>query len=72
MIVSWVSLLLLGIGVLLACTAVAALFWAARNGQFRNYEKGATVIFGDDEPIGQPTDMVFAPKVRKPKVNKKS
>lgn len=59
---TWISLLLLMFGLLLAGTAVAALYWAARNGQFRNMEAGSRVIFDSDEPVGMPTDQIFKPK----------
>ncbi len=37
-------------------TTIAAFYWAARNGQFRNLEAGARVIFDADEPVGVATD----------------
>lgn len=37
-------------------TTVAAFFWAARTGQFRNLEDGARSIFDGDEPVGTATD----------------
>lgn len=37
-------------------TTVAAFYWAARNGQFRNLEAGSKTIFDDDEPVGTATD----------------
>ncbi len=52
---------------MLASTAVWALYWAAKDGQFRNMEQGATVIFDEEEPIGQPTDQVFKKKPLHPK-----
>lgn len=44
-------------------SAVYALYWAVKTGQFRQFEKGATEIFNDEEPEGRPTD--FFPKKRK-------
>ena len=41
-------------------SAVYALYWAVKTGQFREFEKGATEIFDDEEPQGRPTD--FFPK----------
>jgi len=61
---TWPALVLLGVGVILASTALLTLYWAAKNGQFRNMEQGARVIFDDAEPVGQPTDMVFKDKKR--------
>ncbi len=46
-------------------SAVYALYWAVKTGQFRNFEKGATAIFDDEEPEGHPTD--FFPQKRKKK-----
>jgi cbb3-type cytochrome oxidase maturation protein len=37
-------------------TTVAAFYWAARTGQFRNLEEGARSIFDGDEPVGSATD----------------
>ncbi len=45
-------------------SAVYALKWAIRTGQFRDIEKGATEIFDDEEPIGRPTDS-FPTKPRR-------
>ena len=54
--------ILLGAGlVFFGGTTLAAFYWAARTGQFRNLEDGSKVIFDDDEPIGTATD-VFADK----------
>jgi nitrogen fixation-related uncharacterized protein len=38
-----------------------ALYWAHRNGQLNNLEKGARCIFDEDEPLGEITDS-FPPK----------
>jgi cbb3-type cytochrome oxidase maturation protein len=37
-------------------TTVAAFYWAARTGQFRNVEAGSRTIFDDEEPVGTATD----------------
>ena len=42
-------------------TTLAAFYWAARTGQFRNLEAGSKVIFDEDEPVGTATDA-FADK----------
>jgi cbb3-type cytochrome oxidase maturation protein len=42
--------------IVLAISAVWALVWAIRTGQFQNLHRGATVIFDEDEPIGEVTD----------------
>ncbi len=65
---SAIYLLILGSMVLLGATAVLGLFWAARNGQFRDMKRGARVIFDEEEPVGMPTDVVF--KKREPRRRK--
>lgn len=42
-------------------TTLAAFYWAAKTGQFRNLEDGSKTIFDEDEPVGTATD-VFADK----------
>ena len=42
--------------VLFGGTAVLALGWAFRSGQFDNFQQGALSIFGPDEPVGEATD----------------
>lgn len=42
-------------------TTLAAFYWAAKTGQFRNLEDGSKVIFDADEPVGTATDA-FADK----------
>jgi len=60
-------ILLVGFG--LAASAVGAIYWAARNGQFRELDRGARSIFDEGEPVGQPTDQVFRKRVRAPKAS---
>ncbi len=45
-----------GVALLLGASSVAALIWAVTSGQLAEFQKGATSIFDDDEPIGQMTD----------------
>ena len=54
---TWVFFIVAG-GISLAITgsAVLALYWAARNRQLENLQKGAESIFDEDEPIGEMTD----------------
>jgi len=42
--------------VLFGGTAVLAMGWAFRNGQFDNFQQGSLSIFGPDEPVGEVTD----------------
>ncbi len=46
----WTVIALLGI------SSVSALIWAVTSGQLGQFQKGATTIFDDDEPIGEVTD----------------
>ena len=49
-VVIWCSAVLLGL------SAVWALVWAIRTGQFHGLRQGAEIIFDDQEPVGMPTD----------------
>ncbi|MFQ3670708.1 MAG: cbb3-type cytochrome oxidase assembly protein CcoS [Verrucomicrobiia bacterium] len=50
--------IMLGLAMLaLGGSALLALYWAARSGQYRNLEKSAEVIFDGDEPVGAQTDF---------------
>lgn len=42
-------------------STLAAFYWAAKTGQFRNLEDGSRSIFDKDEPVGAATDS-FADK----------
>jgi cbb3-type cytochrome oxidase maturation protein len=48
--------LLFGVIVVLSATAIWGLWWAVRGGQYSSFQRGATSIFDEDEPIGQRTD----------------
>ncbi|HUJ42255.1 MAG TPA: hypothetical protein VLW52_01485 [Opitutaceae bacterium] len=37
-------------------TAVYALYWSSKHGQLRDFERGATSIFDEQEPVGRMTD----------------
>ncbi len=47
----------LPVALLFLASAVYALHWASKNGQLKEFDKGAKSIFDDEEPIGQPTDF---------------
>ena len=49
-------LLVFGILGVFGAMVVWALWWAIRGGQFSDFQKGATSIFDEDEPLGQVTD----------------
>ena len=53
------------IAVLITTSAVWALQWSSKNGQLRDFEKGAASIFDEKEPVGEATD--FFPGKRPPK-----
>lgn len=58
--------LLIGLSaVIMGGTALIALAWAAKDGQFNNYGDGSKTIFDDDEPIGKPTDIVWKSRAEK-------
>lgn len=40
----------------LTTSVVWGLYWAIKTGQFANFQRGATSIFDDEEPIGFRTD----------------
>jgi nitrogen fixation-related uncharacterized protein len=46
---------------LFLASAAYALHWAAKNGQLKEFDKGAASIFDDEEPVGKQTDF-FPPK----------
>lgn len=50
------------LGFLFFVTAVYALWWSAKTGQFKKLEEGAKVIFDKDEPVGVQTDFFPASK----------
>jgi len=48
--------LLLGGLIFLSGSALAAFWWAIKDGQLRNLQEAPLTIFDDDEPVGAPTD----------------
>ncbi|MBK8478935.1 MAG: cbb3-type cytochrome oxidase assembly protein CcoS [Opitutaceae bacterium] len=51
---SYIFVVVMAVAVM--ASAVYALYWAVKTGQFHQFEKGATAIFDDEEPLGRPTD----------------
>lgn len=49
-------ILIFGLLICLLISAMYGLYWAIKRGQFSNFQKGATSIFDDEEPIGFRTD----------------
>lgn len=50
--------------IVLPATALMALRWAIRHGEFRNLPKTALSIFDEEEPVGQLSDHFPAPHPR--------
>ena len=55
MVVLW--LLFVSSVVVLPATALLALRWALRSGEFKDLSRTALSIFDDDEPVGRQTDF---------------
>jgi hypothetical protein len=59
---NWITwLLFIGSVVVLPGSALLALRWAVRHGQLQHLQKGALLIFDEDEPVGQFTDHFPGP-----------
>lgn len=56
----------LPVALLFLASAVYALWWASRNGQLKDFEKGAESIFDDEEPVGRATDRFPGRAARTP------
>lgn len=54
MILLW--MLFLGGFVVLPGSALLAMRWAIRNGEFRDFKKASLLIFDEEEPVGLVTD----------------
>jgi cbb3-type cytochrome oxidase maturation protein len=54
MIILWI--LFISSVVLLPATALLALRWAVRRGEFRDPQQAALSIFDEEEPLGRMTD----------------
>jgi cbb3-type cytochrome oxidase maturation protein len=53
------------VAIAISGTAVYALYWSSKHGQLRDFERGASSIFDEQEPVGKMTDH-FPAKRRKP------
>jgi hypothetical protein len=62
-LVNWI--LFIGSFIVLPGSALLALRWAARSGHFDNLEKGALLIFDEEEPVGTVTDHFPEPEPSK-------
>jgi nitrogen fixation-related uncharacterized protein len=57
------------LGVAFFTVAISALYWSARKGQLRNFDKQARVIFTEEEPEGEISDAFPEKKKRKKKTD---
>ncbi len=55
------ALLIVLVAVIAASVALAAFYWAVRRNQFsiRDLNEGGYTIFDNDEPVGEPQDLMF-------------
>ncbi len=49
-------ILVFGVLAALSASAIWALWWAMKTGQFARFQEGASSIFDKDEPVGSVTD----------------
>lgn len=56
-------LALWGLAAVLGATAIAALVWAIRRGEFDRLREASVSIFDDEEPVGEVTDRFPGRKV---------
>jgi len=59
-------IMIFGLLAAFSASAVWALWWALKGGQFSQFQKGATSIFDAGEPIGRPTDSFPAAEKHRP------
>lgn len=55
------ALIVIAIALFAGALALAAFVWAIRTKQFsvQQLNKGAYLVFDDEEPVGKPQDMLF-------------
>jgi cbb3-type cytochrome oxidase maturation protein len=63
---NYAYVLIFGTIALLGVTVVAVFAWAIRTGQFSDFQRGATSIFDEDEPLGEMTDWFPEQRPRQP------
>jgi nitrogen fixation-related uncharacterized protein len=51
-----------GLAGLLGASAIAALVWSIRQGEFDHMREAALSIFDEEEPVGQVTDRFLNPR----------
>ena len=45
------------LGIMFFMTGIVVLYWCVKNGQLKDFEKGAKSIFTEEEPEGVQTDF---------------
>jgi cbb3-type cytochrome oxidase maturation protein len=53
-----------------AAIVIWAMWWAIRGGQMSDFQRGATSIFDDDEPMGTATDAFPGERPKNPQDEK--
>ena len=61
MTLPFAAVIVIAIALFAGALGLTAFIWAIRTKQFsiQQLNKGASVIFDEDEPVGQPQDMMF-------------
>lgn len=74
MTIPFAAVIVIVIALIAGAFALAAFVWAIRTKQFslEQLNKGAYLVFDDDEPVGQPQDMLFGQPVAPLKKKKNS
>ncbi len=74
MTIPFAAVIVIVIALIAGAFALAAFVWAIRTKQFslEQLNKGAYLVFDDDEPVGRPQDMLFGQPVAPLKTKKNS
>lgn len=61
MTIPFAAVIVVVVALIAGAFALAAFVWAIRTKQFsiEQLNKGANLVFDDDEPVGRPQDMLF-------------
>lgn len=71
MTIPFAAVIVVVVALIAGAFALAAFVWAIRTKQFsiEQLNKGAHLVFDDDEPVGRPQDMLFGQPVASLKKN---
>ncbi|TVP77784.1 MAG: cbb3-type cytochrome oxidase assembly protein CcoS [Puniceicoccaceae bacterium] len=58
---------LIFLGVVFFTVAISALYWSAKKGQLRDFDKQSKTIFTEEEPEGELSDSFPKKEIRKKK-----